>query len=121
MISTKNLKTQLDKFNGDDHYYYNPLFPTMKYTPGVKYLADVAGCHWLLADIAILYLPKQMNEEWSGFLVIKVTVIEDSANITVEDGNKNALHTKWIPYTDMPEGEWVLWLIDGVLILPGEY
>lgn len=122
MIDASKLTADLTQFTGTDQYYYNPLYPAMKYTDGVKYLAEHAGAYWLLDIIGTEYFPKQHKGKYPGFLVIKLTVTpQNTAEISLEDGDLKSIAARVIDYTDFPEGTWSLWLIDGVLILPSEY
>ncbi len=117
---TGRLKAELRQFTGTEQYYYNPLFKDFKYTDGVKFLAERAGAYWLLDYI----FSNQPHRSLKGetFQVWKVRVNQDdSATLTVEDGNDNVLTTFRIEYTDFPLEEFNLWLIDKVLILPSEY
>ncbi len=114
------LKAELRQFTGTEQYYYNPLFKDFKYTDGVKFLAERAGAYWLLDYI----FSNQPHRSLKGetFQVWKIRVNQDdSATLTVEDGNDNVLTTFRIEYTDFPLEEFNLWLIDKVLILPSEY
>jgi hypothetical protein len=44
-----------------------------------------------------------------------------SAVIKVADGNENIVYTKQIEFTDCPEGDWIFYLTDNVLLLTSEY
>lgn len=114
------LKAELRQFTGTEQYYYNPLFKDFKYTDGVKFLAERARAYWLL-DYIFSSQPHR-NLRGEAFQVWKVRVNQDdSATLTVEDGNDNVLTTFKVEYTDFPLEEFNLWLIDKVLILPSEY
>ena len=54
-------------------------------------------------------------------MAIHLVVEACAMTIRVQDGNHNLYLQKNIPLTDFPSGEWVLWLVDGVLLLPSEY
>jgi hypothetical protein len=45
-MNLDNLKN-LDQFTGGDTYYVNPI-GRLRYTEGIKYLADSADCYWLI-------------------------------------------------------------------------
>jgi len=122
MISATELKHQLDQYMGTDQYYYNPLYPSMKYTDGVLALAELAEANWLLDLIGIEYFPQQCNRVIDyNFVVLSLIVKEGQASLKVTDGNFNPYEHRAIGPTDFPEGTWDLWLIRGVLILPSEY
>ena len=121
MFELSKFKAELGQFTGTEHYYFNPLYQEMNYTDGIKYLAATVSAYRLLDMIGTEFFPKQKSGEWDSFVVIKLAVAERSMLISVQDGNHNDYLHKNIPFTDFPEGEWALWLIDGILLLPSEY
>ena len=120
-LDTSKLKAELAQFTGTEHYYCNALYREMNYTDGVKYLAATVGSYWLLDIIGTELFPKQKSGEWDSFITINLLVEACSMKISIQDGNHNHYLHKNIKFTDFPTGEWVLWLIDGVLLLPSEY
>ena len=121
MLELEKFKAELGQFTGTERYYFNPLYQEMKYTDGVKYLAATVGAYWLLDIISTEFFPKQKSGEWDSFVVIKLTTEMYSMVIHVQDGNHNEYLQKNIQFTDFPDGEWALWLVNGVLLLPSEY
>ncbi len=121
MLELAQFKAELAQFTGTEYYYCNALYPHMNYTDGVKYLTATVGSYWLLDIIGTEFFPRQQSGEWDSFVAIKLTVEGGSMKISVQDGNHNDYLHKNIPYTDFPDGEWALWLVDGVLLLPSEY
>jgi len=113
------LKTELRYFTGGDEFHRNPLFGNYVYTDGVKYLAAKAGAYWLIDYI----LSHQLEPKLKGqlFQVWKMTVQDDSATVTVEDGNDNIITSLTIEFTDFPLEEITLWLVEKTLMLPSEY
>lgn len=48
-MNAQDLRNALSQFIGTQHYYrYSPLFRHTLLTDGVKFLADEAGCYWLI-------------------------------------------------------------------------
>jgi len=121
MLELAKFKAELAHFTGTEHYYFNPLYKQMRYTDGVRYLASTVGAYWLLDIIGTEFCPRQTSGEWDSFVAIKLTVAMQSMMISIQDGNHNEYLHKHISFTDFPEGEWSLWLVDGVLLLPSEY
>lgn len=113
-MTSTNLKNELSHFVGTSQWYQ--YFLDVLLTDGSKFFFEKTESFWL-ADI-IATEGVSLNEH---FQVWKVTVKDNEADIIVEDGNKNQLMTKHIEFTDMLEGEWVLWFIDNVILLPSEY
>lgn len=118
-----NLENELQQFTGTEQWYYNPLYPNMKYTDGVKYFAEKAGAYWFLDITGTEYHPKTTgdNPEWDYFLSIVMTVENEQAIIKVTDGNDKVFVLHGIEYTDCPTGTWKFYLTDNVLLLPSEY
>jgi len=120
-VDENKLREELKQFTGTEQYYYLPIFKRFnKYTEGIKYLAEEAEAYWLLEYI----FSSQVDERLRGqeFQIWKLEVQDDdSAIITVEDGNDNVLKSFKIPFTDFPIQSIDLWLVDSVLILPSEY
>lgn len=114
-----HLTRELQHFTGSETFYRSPLFRGSIYTEGVKYLADKAGCYWLIDHI----FSHQRLDALKGqsFQVWKIEVANESAEIVVEDGNDNALTRFRIIYTDFPLERFTLWLVDNTLMLPSEY
>ncbi len=120
-IDPTKLQAELAQFTGTEHYYCNALYQEMQYTDGIKYLATTVSCYWLLDIIGTEFYPRQKSGEWDQFVAIKLVVEAYAMTIHVQDGNDHDYLHKNIPFTDFPPGEWGLWLVDGVLLLPSEY
>ena len=114
-----NLKHELKQFTGSESYYKNPLFRGYVYTEGVKYLAEQANAYWLIDYILSNQLELKLRSQ--PFQVWKMVVQDDSAAVTVEDGNDNEIISFTIGYTDFSLEEITLWLVDKTLLLPSEY
>lgn len=118
MKETEILK-ELEQFRGSEHYYNHPL-GLIKYTDGIKFLADAAQCYWFIDVVASYQVEKKFSKE--SFLVFHLKVNDDlSAKITITDGNDSILGMQMLEYTDFPLKEIKVWCIDKILILPGEY
>lgn len=108
--------SELDQFIGTEQYYKN--FLGLRYTDGVRYLAERAGAYWLIDYVASYQhlLSKHKFQVW------KFTVKESQCVVEVTDGNGKKIHKPDpIAFTTLPDGEVSVWLIDGVLLLPSEY
>ena len=110
----------LTQFTGTERYYR--IAPKFLITDGVKYLADTAGCYWLL-DAAVSHLAQLGTADW--FVLVRLMVKDSAAVLTLEDGNGVVRARQVIPYTDFPAPQQVLYVCwDGqhwVLMLTGEY
>ncbi len=58
-LTKSQLLNHLEQFIGTEYYY--PLWPNIMLTDGTRYLADTAGCYWLMDAITshLQRLPKE--------------------------------------------------------------
>lgn len=112
-----NLKMELEQFTGSANYY--STFGGVKYTDGIKYMADKMNAYWLI-DIITSYQNKLCRV---SFQLWELKVNEDkSAVITCrEDTDVPALITQEIEYTDFPINYIKLYCIGNIILLPSEY
>ena len=119
-LTKSQLLNHLEQFIGTAYYY--PLWPNIMLTDGTRYLADTAGCYWLM-DAISSHLQRLPKEE--TFISSKLTVDNGKARLNIEDGNNRILATQQIPYTDFPLKEIMLFACwdqkHWVIMLPGEY
>ena len=108
----------LDQFHGTDHWYQHGLTP-IKYTDGVRFLADGAGAFWLIDDICFAQKCRAVCAE--EFQTWTLKVVDKTATLTCDDGNGRVVYSKRIEFTDFPMQEIKLWLTDQALLLPSEY
>ncbi|ERN41356.1 hypothetical protein KR51_00019230 [Rubidibacter lacunae KORDI 51-2] len=107
----------LNRFTGSEVLYRHWL--RMRYTEGVKYLADRAGAHWIVDAIA----SHQPNLRRVPFQLWELVKQEgDRAVLTCrEDSDRPLLVRQEIAYTDFPLASTKLYCCNGVLMLPSEY
>lgn len=120
-MSTRTLKAaDLDQFVGAQSWYQHGLVRSITYTDGAKYVADEGGAYWLLDEIA---LAQRFNTRVKSepFQVWTLVVHDREAVLTCDDGNRNIVYTKPIPFTDFPLPEIRLYFTDDVILLPSEY
>jgi len=112
------LQQDLKQFTGSERLYITNRFEFMRITDGVKYFADKGGAYWAVTDILATAI--MLREQ---FLVAKVVSKDNKAVITYEDGDCNKIQhaTQEYGWTDLPEGEYKFYVIDGVMLLPSEY
>ncbi len=94
----------------------------LKYTDGIKHLAEVAQCWWLLDCIASHQTSNFLsNPKLQEFQIWHLLVKDDSGILICEwDTNKEVLQQE-IEYIDFPLTSIKLYLIRKVLMLPTEY
>lgn len=119
--------SELQKFHGTNIWYHHWL-RTIVYTDGVKYLAEHAGCYWLIDNVAI-FLPSVRKKHPDHFYSIHFTAKSknNSGLLTFEDGNYHVLRKIKIPYTDFSIKDQMLLLFlvqcerGYCLMVPSEY
>ena len=122
MTNTKTLsKADLRQFTGSDDWYRHGLNRKVLFTDGAKYVADRAGAHWLLDEIALIQpYDKQVAAE--EFQFWKLVVRHDqTATLTCDDGNGKVVYKREIEYTDFPLDEITFYFTNNVIYLPSEH
>jgi len=132
MLDAETLKNNLEHFCGSEQLHRNLL--GIRYTDGVKYLAQNAKCYWLIDAIAshqpnvrkiqslrefkLWFLHVGNSHEFikpKGKNKAVLTCLED----TPTSETKHAV-IQQIEYTDFPLSEIKLYLQDKILLLPSE-
>ena len=120
-MAKTELQSALAQFTGTEKYYR--IYPQVVLTDGSKYLADEAGCYWLMYLYASHLASVDPNIE--SFTCLKLTKRVLGAEIVVEDGNTHALAKQQIEYTDFPFESFMLYAVWAgefwVLMLNSEY
>jgi hypothetical protein len=120
-METADLKCALAQFTGTEKYHR--IYPQVVLTDGTKYLADEAGCYWLM-DLYASHLAS-VDPNIESFTCLKLTKRGLGAEIIVEDGNTHALAKQQIEYTDFPLENFIFYAVWSgdfwVLMLTSEY
>ena len=119
------IKEGLQHFHGTEMFYQIPLLRT-RFTDGLKYLANVADCFWLITDTSVI-AKSLMNR--SEFITIDFKRLSEEkqdysgyeAEIIYSDGNDNILEKQGYRATDFPLDELRLFFVNNTLMLPSEY
>ena len=120
MKDTEDLALALRQFTGTEQWYRHWFNKKMLYTDGVKFFAEEAGggAYWFL-DIVATEIFGLL--EANPFLAIKLVSENGRPIVIAEDGNNNVLFKRDdIEYTDCPEGTWLFFMSDNVMLLPSE-
>lgn len=120
-----DVKEGLQHFHGTEMFYQIPLLQT-RFTDGLKYLAEVAECFWLITDTSVI--GKSLMDH-SRFITIDYKrfsrEMQESkgyeAEIIYSDGNDNILEKHGYRVTDFPLDELRLYFVNDTLMLPSEY
>ncbi|WP_370176371.1 DUF6876 family protein [Leeuwenhoekiella palythoae] len=119
------IEQNLRHFTGTEMFYQIPLLKT-RFTDGLKYLAEVAECFWLITDTSVI-AKSLMNR--SEFITIDFKRLPEEkqdytgyeAEIIYSDGNDNVLETHRYNATDFPLDELRMFFVNDTLMLPSEY
>jgi hypothetical protein len=115
-------EADLAQFTGTMQHYQHPL--GVRYTDGVKYLAEKGGAYWLLDAIASWQADSRIRDDaqLQEIQFWKLTVKQDrSATLVCERDEGDAVVTQAIPFTDFPLSKLTLYWQHGVVLLPSEY
>ena len=98
--------------------YYR--YMTIMITDGVKFLCEKAECFWFADIIASHQFNPLVKSEDFQVYTLKVNP-DQTALITIDNGNGKVLETQEITYTDFPLESMIVWCIGKVALLPHEY
>jgi hypothetical protein len=119
------LQENLQQFCCAEQFFQLPLIKT-RFTDGVHYLAQKAGCFWLITDASVF--AKNLMDK-SHFITIDFKRLSKEernekgceAIINYGDGNDTILETHRYSITDFPLDELRLYFVNNTLMLPSEY
>ena len=119
-MNTHKLKSELSHFTGSESYYR--VMPRLSITDGIRYLADKTNSYWLVTAIYSHLVTQSIHSE---FVVAKLTVSGEIADLVLDDGNDQVISRQRIDYTDFPLDEISIYCCyqqqDWILLLPSEY
>ena len=111
--------SELSQYSGTEKYT-NVLGHNV--TDGVVYVMQ-NGYSWIVTDFLSLVMPncpiKDLKDQ--SFLTVQLKIYPDKkGEMIITDGNEKVLYTQKYEYTDAKK-EFLMYYIDGVLLLSGEY
>lgn len=131
-ISTQGLQQAIDTwFGGSDGRYRHMLNPSLIYSDGMKDVAEKAGAFWLIDIVATELEPicrQRFKDDGESFHLLLVKVKNGKANLYLAadahdtyDGVEplGLLWTRYIDYTDLPDGDWTFYLSADRMVVPG--
>jgi hypothetical protein len=110
---TLDLENHMAYYTGTEHYY-KYMFSRFVYTDGVKGFCEKAGAYWFL-DLVFGYLVRLPEDFYS----IKLVVTGSKATMTINADSTVARRN--ISFTDCPDGEWLFYYQNRVLMWNMEY
>lgn len=114
----EQLRATLAHCIGSENLYKHQF--GIHYTDGIKIMAETAGAHWFIDLVASWQLSPKVRKEPFQIWTLTVTGRQAVAR-AFHDLPGEQLAEQEIEYTDFPPGEWKFYLVDGVLMVPGEY
>ena len=114
------LASDLAQFTGTANWYKS--FLGLKFTDGVKYLADKAKAYWLV-DLVASHQPAVVRKYGPGLQVWTLKKTKLGYTAVADNGNGEHLKSQFFGYTDFPVElfPFKLYVQNGVLMLPSEY
>jgi len=119
------LQESLQQFYGSTQFFKLPLIQT-QFTDGIHYLAQKAGCFWLITDASVIAKSLMGKSHFITIDFKRLSTAERQqkgceAIITYGDGNDTILETHRYNVTDFPMDELRLYFVGNTLMLPSEY
>ena len=124
-VQVNEIKEGLQHFHGSEMFYKIPLLRT-RFTDGLKYLATIADCFWLITDTSVIAKSLMKQSEFITIDFKKLSKEEREAKgfdaeITYSDGNDNVFEKHGYRATDFPLDDLRLFFVNDTLMLPSEY
>ena len=132
-MTDKLTHDDLRQFTGDLDRYRHTLNLRVIYTPGIRFLAEKAGAHWLIDAIASYFGTRQMKQAiekddrlaWLQFWRLDVNLDRSAVLTCRADSSVQPVITQKIEHTDFPLDDVDIWAgYDGTywtLYLPSEH
>jgi hypothetical protein len=117
---TTKTKLDLSQFYGTEHWYRHPIYQSVTFTDGVKYIADECEAYWLIDLLAATFVTYNKKHYFQCY-TLNVDLAQNTATLVVTNGDDEPITNITIEFTDFPVETITIWGIDGVLLLPSEY
>lgn len=126
MATYEELTNLMNMCTGSCCLWKRRYFANFCYTDGIKLFCDKAKAHWFV-DVVGSYIPDLKKIDDYFFKIVLQAKGEKSIFkiIREEDCIKKDVIVQYIPYMDLPEGEYSFFLIKDfeiyTLLIPSEY
>lgn len=111
-----NANDQLSEYCCTDGYH--KWMGGLLITDGVQALGEMYQCYWLI-DLIASYQSALRKEEFQVWKWEKTAA--DKGVMTCENGNGKVLKSQKINYTDIEADAAIVWVEEGVALLPSEH
>lgn len=93
--------SDLSNFSGSEGYFFQPMFKSIDYTDGIKFI-NANGANWLVVKALAMIQCEKLMAKHDNFLCIRCNVKDKSATFVIENGDEKVIYTEKIEYTDLP-------------------
>jgi hypothetical protein len=98
-MSNTLTQVELAQFTGTDHWYRHGINRRVLLTDGAKYMAERAGAHWLLDEIALIQpVDKRVATEafqvWKPRSTLTAAPSSSARTATMVSFTRSAFHTQ---------------------------
>jgi hypothetical protein len=120
LVDANAFYAQLNRFTGSTELYPHWL-KGLRYTEGVRFLAERTRCYWLIDLIAILQM-RALKDAWLREFQLWELVVKDRRGVlTCSRDSEDVAFREVIEATDFPITYVHLYVEGGVLMLPSEH
>ena len=120
VVKAERIRELLAHCTGSERVY--PHLLGVRFTEGVKLMADECGAYWLIDLIASHQFKKHVRREPFQVWELRQCKTSPSWKAVCTDGNDNRITGQRIEYSSFPLPEGIkLYCCDGVILLPSEY
>ena len=109
----------LNTFIGTTQYYRH--WSGMRFTDGVKFLADTTNCYWFLDVIASWQSKALRDPALREFQLWELRVADGAATVVCSRDSDDEAFRQGISSTDFPFEYVKLYVENGVILLPSEH
>lgn len=121
-MTREELKAGLEQFCGTEQYHRLSPLHSFVCTDGVRFLAENAGCFWLLDLMASMQPRLRMEEALRDYQFWTVKLDgKGGCDVICERDTGDVAWKRHIGYTDFPLEECMIWVESGVALLPNEH
>lgn len=113
-------RAKLSQFTGSTEFYWHSS-QTLRYTEGVKYLAERARLHWFI-DLIASWQSRVLRDPWlAEFQLWELHVKDNRASAVCLRDSEDEAFRQNLGYTDSAVHYVRFYLQDHVLMLPSEH
>ena len=119
-LTETDFRRNLENFTGTQEWYRHPLNRSVLYTEGAQYVAETCGAYWLLDEIALNQMLKEVKKEEFQVWKLVVDVAKSSGVLTCEDGDYHLVFEKKLDFTTFPFSGIEFFFENNTIYLPSE-